>query len=84
MGQHTLFCGTHVPLTSPRSILQQRRIYRSRSEMDISNHAPSDEDVLDRAEMRVLEFIHHRDIVELDVEVLIHALEGASDRYVVL
>lgn len=34
--------------------------------------------------MRILELLHDLDVVELDVEVLVDALEHAADLYVVL
>ncbi len=34
--------------------------------------------------MRIFDFVDDADIVELDVEELVHALEGAADGYVVL
>lgn len=34
--------------------------------------------------MRILQFLHHLDIVEFDVEVLVYGLEGALDLDVVL
>src|ERR1700712_3371240 len=35
-------------------------------------------------QMRILHLFHHRDVIQLDVQVLIHALQGASDGDVVL
>lgn len=34
--------------------------------------------------MRILQFLDHRNVVELDVQVLIHALQSASDGDVIL
>jgi hypothetical protein len=34
--------------------------------------------------MRIFEFLHHRYVVELDVEILIHAFEGPAELNVVL
>lgn len=34
--------------------------------------------------MRILQLIYHRDVIQLDVQVLVHALEGAADGDVVL
>lgn len=39
--------------TSPRRILQQRRIHRRRRQMHVANHTPPDKDVLDRRLERV-------------------------------
>lgn len=52
--------------------------------MDVPHHGASDEDVLDRAQMGVLELIDNLDVVELDVEVLVDALEDALELNVVL
>jgi hypothetical protein len=75
--------------------------------MDVSHDASSDEDILDRAllrlhissalmspsliisnlfsyHVRVLEVVQNGDIVELDVEVLVDALQGSTDRNVIL
>lgn len=52
--------------------------------MDVPYHRTTDEDVLDGAEMRVLQLLDYLDLVELDVEVLVHALEGAAELDVVL
>lgn len=51
--------------------------------MHIPHHAASDEDVLHAAEVRVLVFVQHLDVVELDVEVLVDGFEGATDGDVV-
>ena len=32
----------------------------------------------------MLLFVHHRDILKLNVQVLIHGMEGATDRHVIL
>ena len=51
-------------------------------------HVPYDrapyEHVLDRAQVRILEVLNHRDVVQLDVEVLVDRFEGAADLDIVL
>jgi hypothetical protein len=89
-------------LTSSSSILQQGSIDRCSGQMDVSHDASSDEDILDRAllrlhissalmspsliisnlfsyHVRVLEVVQNGDIVELDVKVLVDALQGSTD-----
>lgn len=67
--------------------------------MYVSNYAPTNKDVLYRTlfsvssfsriynvtdHVWVFQFIHDRDVLELDVQELVHALEGTSYRYIVL
>lgn len=52
--------------------------------MDVANDGTSDKDILDRAHVRVLELLDDGDVVELDVEILVHALERAAKLDVVL
>lgn len=52
--------------------------------MDIANNASTNEYVLDRAQVRVFDLFNHSDIVQLDVQVLIHALEGTANGDIVL
>lgn len=52
--------------------------------MDVADDGSSDKDILDRAQVRVLELLHDGNVVELDVEVLIHALERAAELNVIL
>ena len=52
--------------------------------MHIPDDTSSDEDILHAAEVRVLELVQHRNVVELDVQVLVDALERPADRDVVL
>lgn len=47
--------------------------------MDVAHYAASDKDVLYSAQVRVLEVVLHRDLLELDVQVLVDGLEGAGD-----
>jgi hypothetical protein len=49
----------------------------------VPDHASADEDVLDAAQVRVLELVQHGDVVELDVEVLVDGFEGPADGDVV-
>ena len=51
--------------------------------MHISDHRPSDEDVLDAAEVGVFQLVEDGDVVEFDVEVLVDGFEGAADGDVV-
>lgn len=51
--------------------------------MDVTHDRATDEDVLDRAEMGVFQFIQNHHVVELDVEVLVDGFEGSADRDVV-
>lgn len=34
--------------------------------------------------MRVSQLVHHRDVIQLNVQVLVHALQGAAYGYIVL
>lgn len=43
-----------------------------------------EEGVREIYQMRVLDLLHNADVLELDVEVLVYALEGAADLDVVL
>lgn len=52
--------------------------------MDVAHHGPADEHVLDGAQVRVLELLDDLDVVQLDVEELVDALEHAPDLDVVL
>lgn len=52
--------------------------------MHVAHDGAPDEDVLDGAQVRVPHLLVHRDVVQLDVEVLVHALERARDLDVVL
>jgi hypothetical protein len=49
----------------------------------VPDHASADENVLDAAQVRVLELVQHGDVVELDVEVLVDGFEGPADGDVV-
>jgi hypothetical protein len=50
----------------------------------VAHHGAADEDIFDRAQVGVLDLVDDLDVVELDVEVLVDALERATDLYVVL
>lgn len=80
-------CTTQPPnqirLTSPTSILQKPAINVRRRQVHVPDHASADEDVLDAAQVRVLELVQHGDVVELDVEVLVDGFEGPADGDVV-
>lgn len=52
--------------------------------MHIAHDAAADEDVLDGAQVRVPQLLRDRDVLELDVEVLVDRLERARDLDVVL
>jgi hypothetical protein len=52
--------------------------------MHIPDHAAADKDILDAAQMRIAQFVQNRDIIELDVEILVDRFQGAADRDVVL
>lgn len=52
--------------------------------MNVTDHRPADKHVLDRAQVRILELFDDLDVVELDVEELVDALEHAPDLDVVL
>ena len=64
-------------------ILQQTPVNLTCWEMHISDHRPSDENVLDAAEVGVLQLVEDGDVVEFDVEVLVDGFEGAADGDVV-
>lgn len=71
-------------LTSPRGILEQRDVHGAGGQVDVAHHGPADEDVLDGAEVGVAQLLVDRDVVELDVEVLVDRLERARHLDVVL
>lgn len=47
--------------------------------MNIAYYAAADEDVFDCTQVRVLEVILYRDILELDIQVLVNRLECAGN-----
>jgi len=51
--------------------------------VDISDHGAADEDVLDGAQMGIFQLLDDLYLVELDVEVLVDALERAADLNIV-
>lgn len=51
--------------------------------MHVPHHTAPDEDALHRRQVRVLDLLDDLHILQLDVEELIHALEGAADGDVV-
>lgn len=71
-------------LTSPRGILEQRDVDCAGGQVDVSHDGTADEHVLDGAEVGVPQLLVDRDVVELDVEVLVDRLEGARHLDVVL
>lgn len=52
--------------------------------MDVAHDTAADEDVLDRAQVRVAQLLGHGDVFQLDVEVLVDRLERTRDLDVVL
>jgi len=50
----------------------------------VRHPVPADEAVLDRQQMRVLLFVDHVDIVQLDVQILIDRVQRTADGDVVL
>lgn len=65
-------------------VLEEGDVDGGGGQVDVADDAAADEDVLDGAEVRVLDLLLDRDVVELDVEVLVDRLEGARDLDVVL
>lgn len=53
-------------------------------QMNVAHNASTNEDILNTTEVRVLELVDNVDVVEFDIEVLIHALERTPDLNVVL
>lgn len=47
--------------------------------MHISNHTAPNKHILDAAEVGVFDLVDDLDVVELDVQVLVYGLEGATD-----
>lgn len=68
------------------SLMCQRTSSTSRTQMayGVWHHVPADEAVLDRQQMRVLLFVDHVDIVQLDVQILIDRVQRTADGDVVL
>lgn len=52
--------------------------------MNVTDHRSADKHIFDRAQVRILELFDDLDVVELDVEELVDALEHAPDLDVVL
>lgn len=52
--------------------------------MDVADDGPADEDVLDGAEVGVAQLLVDRDVVELDVEILVDGFQRARHLDVVL
>ncbi len=52
--------------------------------MNVSHHGTSNEDILNRTQVRVLQFIQHHNVVEFDVQVLVDGFQSAADRDVIL
>lgn len=75
----SLLCGG-LPATG---VLQQRAIDLVRREVDVSDDGAADEDVLDGAQVRVLQLVQNHHVVEFDVQILVDGLEGAADADVV-
>lgn len=76
--------GKKARLTSPRGILEQRDVDGAGGQVDVADDGATDEDVLDGAEVGVLKLLVDRDVVELDVEVLVDRLERARHLDVIL
>lgn len=68
---------------SPTCVLQQPAVDLVWWQVHVSHHRTTDEDVLDRTEVRVFQFVQDHNVVEFDVEVLVDGLEGAPDGDVV-
>lgn len=47
--------------------------------MDVADHAATDEDVLDSAQVRIFEVVLHRNVLEFNIQVLVNGLEGTGD-----
>lgn len=47
--------------------------------MDIAHHRATDKNIFHGAQVRVFDFFVNTDVVQLDVEVLVDALEGPHD-----
>lgn len=71
-------------LTSPRSILKQGDVHSAGGQVDVADDGAADKHILDGAEMRVAQLFVDRDVIQLDVEVLVDRLEGARHLDVVL
>jgi hypothetical protein len=64
---------------SPCRILEKRGIHSARGQMNVSYDGSTDEHILCRAQMRPPDLIHRLCVVQLDVQVLVHALQCATD-----
>ena len=70
--------------TSPRRVLQEASVHRVLRQHNVSDNTPSYKDIFDTGEMRVLVEVKHFNIIQLDVEILVDALQGTADSDVVL
>lgn len=68
---------------SSSSILQQLSINRRRRKVNISHNRTTNKDILDGAQVRIFQFLYHLNVVELNVEVLVHAFQNALELDVV-
>lgn len=71
-------------LTSPRGILEQRDVDGAGGQVYVADDGTPDKHVLDGAEVWVPQLLVDRDVVELDVEVLVDRFQGARHLDVVL
>lgn len=69
---------------SPCRVLEQRGVDGVCRQMHVPHNAAADENVAHSTEMRVVCFVERRNVVELEVEVLVDGFERAADREVVL
>lgn len=53
-------------------------------QVDVPDYASTDKDILDGAQVRILDVLNDGYVVKLEVQVLINALEGAADLDAVL
>lgn len=83
-GGETPARGKKKRLTSPRGILEQRDVDGAGGQVDVAHDGPADKHVLDGAEVGVPQLLVDRDVVELDVEVLVDRFQGARHLDVVL
>ena len=85
----TIFCRvisftSSAPCFPPGAVVQELLVDAFDRELNVPNHAAADEAILDREQVGVELAVGDRDVVELDVEVLVYRVHPSCDCHVVL
>ena len=68
----------------PRGVLQQRRVALLGGQLHVADDGAADEAVLDGQHVRVFLRVRHRNVRQLDVEILVDRMQRSMDGQVVL